>query len=445
VILLNGNGERAPAPSAPNSCVFSCRSLPLPPPPPAVNAVVCPSYACLVADSEPWRDESRRKAKLDVISRLRQRTSRPSDPGILMVPHRSKGWTGNAERQRKRTNVSFVSFSIRGVQFVRFGSNWKKPDTRDSFTLERPPIALHFCPRLWTTARRPPRDVIEERVVLRQQCRSKLCMHYTRAARRVTVINERRAETRRARSKRDINTALSVPRSRINLSSNLLDKSECDSSIAGSPATSYARAVPFPSPPLPAPPSRPPPASSPPHKRRVFGGKQDCKILPVRSLFERADEYGKLNGMEGGRGQGAFIWEMERSPGPAGRLFANVSPPLAVSTSQTSLNRDNLQLVLNSMHKYQPRIHLVKRPDSGTAKPIVDLEKEPHKTFIFPEAIFTAVTAYQNQLVSFTLFLATVTLPPFLLRSRSLSLSLSLCPFLLLSFLVVLFFAFSRS
>lgn len=75
---------------------------------------------------------------------------------------------------------------------------------------------------------------------------------------------------------------------------------------------------------------------------------------------------------------------------------------------------DNLQLVLNSMHKYQPRIHLVKRPDSGTAKSIVDLEKEPHKTFIFPEAIFTAVTAYQNQLVSFTLFLATVTLPPFL-------------------------------
>lgn len=75
---------------------------------------------------------------------------------------------------------------------------------------------------------------------------------------------------------------------------------------------------------------------------------------------------------------------------------------------------DYLQLVLNSMHKYQPRIHLVKRPDSSTAKPIVDLEKEPHKTFIFPEAIFTAVTAYQNQLVSFTLFLATVTLASFL-------------------------------
>lgn len=57
-----------------------------------------------------------------------------------------------------------------------------------------------------------------------------------------------------------------------------------------------------------------------------------------------------------------------------------------------------LQLVLNSMHKYQPRIHIVKRSD-GASGNIVDLENEEYKTFIFPETIFTAVTAYQNQLV----------------------------------------------
>lgn len=56
------------------------------------------------------------------------------------------------------------------------------------------------------------------------------------------------------------------------------------------------------------------------------------------------------------------------------------------------------QLVLNSMHKYQPRIHLVKRPE-GASGQIVDLENEEYKTFIFPETVFTAVTAYQNQLV----------------------------------------------
>nr|CAD7457804.1 unnamed protein product [Timema tahoe] len=59
-----------------------------------------------------------------------------------------------------------------------------------------------------------------------------------------------------------------------------------------------------------------------------------------------------------------------------------------------------MQLVLNSMHKYQPRIHLVKRHESQGNSPITDLEAEEFKTFIFPESVFTAVTAYQNQLVS---------------------------------------------
>lgn len=52
------------------------------------------------------------------------------------------------------------------------------------------------------------------------------------------------------------------------------------------------------------------------------------------------------------------------------------------------------------MHKYQPRIHLVLRREGAVNAPIVDLEQEEFKTFIFPECVFTAVTAYQNQLVS---------------------------------------------
>ncbi|KAK8380967.1 hypothetical protein O3P69_008112 [Scylla paramamosain] len=56
-------------------------------------------------------------------------------------------------------------------------------------------------------------------------------------------------------------------------------------------------------------------------------------------------------------------------------------------------------IVLNSMHRYQPRIHLVRRQDAGQG-PISDLDLEDHKTFIFPETVFTAVTAYQNQLIT---------------------------------------------
>jgi T-box protein 20 len=62
------------------------------------------------------------------------------------------------------------------------------------------------------------------------------------------------------------------------------------------------------------------------------------------------------------------------------------------------------QIVLNSMHRYQPRIHLILRSDmSSSNAPVTDLEMEKHRTFVFPECIFTAVTAYQNQLVSVSL------------------------------------------
>ena len=59
-----------------------------------------------------------------------------------------------------------------------------------------------------------------------------------------------------------------------------------------------------------------------------------------------------------------------------------------------------MQIVLNSMHKYQPRIHLVKVSDI-TKMPITSLEDEEYRTFAFQETIFIAVTAYQNQLVRF--------------------------------------------
>lgn len=59
------------------------------------------------------------------------------------------------------------------------------------------------------------------------------------------------------------------------------------------------------------------------------------------------------------------------------------------------------QIVLNSMHRYQPRIHLV-RLAHGQSIPSnpKDLQELDHKTYVFPETVFTAVTAYQNQLIT---------------------------------------------
>ena len=57
------------------------------------------------------------------------------------------------------------------------------------------------------------------------------------------------------------------------------------------------------------------------------------------------------------------------------------------------------------MHKYQPRVHIIKKPDEIKNNKLKlqlteDLEKLEYKTFVFPETEFIAVTAYQNQLIT---------------------------------------------
>ncbi|XP_043275573.1 T-box transcription factor TBX20-like [Venturia canescens] len=101
-------------------------------------------------------------------------------------------------------------------------------------------------------------------------------------------------------------------------------------------------------------------------------------------------------------------------PPAAPRLYAHPDSPFTgeqlrkqvVSFEKVKLTNNDMdkhgQIVLNSMHRYQPRIHLVKlrSHEDDKGHHISDLSKEEHKTFIFPEAIFTAVTAYQNQLIT---------------------------------------------
>ncbi|VDD83627.1 unnamed protein product [Mesocestoides corti] len=50
--------------------------------------------------------------------------------------------------------------------------------------------------------------------------------------------------------------------------------------------------------------------------------------------------------------------------------------------------------ILNSMHKYQPRFHLVK------AKDVMRLPYSAFHSFSFPETVFVAVTAYQNEMIT---------------------------------------------
>lgn len=59
-------------------------------------------------------------------------------------------------------------------------------------------------------------------------------------------------------------------------------------------------------------------------------------------------------------------------------------------------------IVLQSLHKYQPRLHIMEVKEDGTEDPFRRCKAQ---TFIFPETQFIAVTAYQNADVSH-LFLA---------------------------------------
>lgn len=53
-----------------------------------------------------------------------------------------------------------------------------------------------------------------------------------------------------------------------------------------------------------------------------------------------------------------------------------------------------MQIVLNSMHKYQPRLHVFRYLNKKDVEKVHSVD--------FPETEFMAVTAYQNDLVSLT-------------------------------------------
>jgi hypothetical protein len=52
-----------------------------------------------------------------------------------------------------------------------------------------------------------------------------------------------------------------------------------------------------------------------------------------------------------------------------------------------------LKIILNSMHRYIPRLHIVQATDTYS------MRTGPLSTFIFDETVFIAVTAYQNDQV----------------------------------------------
>uniref|UniRef100_A0A8C2WBW5 T-box transcription factor 22 n=1 Tax=Cyclopterus lumpus TaxID=8103 RepID=A0A8C2WBW5_CYCLU len=63
---------------------------------------------------------------------------------------------------------------------------------------------------------------------------------------------------------------------------------------------------------------------------------------------------------------------------------------------------DKGHIILQSMHKYKPRVHVIRHDPRMDLSQIQSLPAEGVHSFSFPETEFTTVTAYQNQQVTLT-------------------------------------------
>nr|XP_057934976.1 T-box transcription factor TBX18 [Doryrhamphus excisus] len=62
---------------------------------------------------------------------------------------------------------------------------------------------------------------------------------------------------------------------------------------------------------------------------------------------------------------------------------------------------DQGHIILHSMHKYQPRVHVIQKECGEELSPVKAVPAgEGTRTFCFPETVFTTVTAYQNQQIT---------------------------------------------
>jgi hypothetical protein len=65
-----------------------------------------------------------------------------------------------------------------------------------------------------------------------------------------------------------------------------------------------------------------------------------------------------------------------------------------------------LKIILNSMHKYIPRLHIIQAVNSSNNDTKLSMAPFDNvNIFVFPETQFIAVTAYQNEQVNIYIFL----------------------------------------
>jgi len=82
------------------------------------------------------------------------------------------------------------------------------------------------------------------------------------------------------------------------------------------------------------------------------------------------------------------------SPSSGAKWMSSVTSFHKVKITNNATASKPGQIVLNSLHKYQPRIHIVR------AANVADVTEEDSMIFVFPETSFMAVTAYQSEQIT---------------------------------------------
>ncbi|XP_073335701.1 T-box transcription factor TBX2b-like [Pagrus major] len=137
----------------------------------------------------------------------------------------------------------------------------------------------------------------------------------------------------------------------------------------------------------------------PPFKVRVDGLDETAKyilLMDIVAVDECRYKFHNSRWMVAGKADPEMPKRMYIHPDSPSKGEQWMSKPVAFHKLKLTNNISDKHgfTILNSMHKYQPRFHIVRAND------IMKLPYSTFRTYVFPETEFIAVTAYQNEKIT---------------------------------------------
>ncbi|KAG7223332.1 hypothetical protein INR49_015688 [Caranx melampygus] len=137
----------------------------------------------------------------------------------------------------------------------------------------------------------------------------------------------------------------------------------------------------------------------PPFKVRVEGLDETAKYILLMDIVAVDDcryKFHNSHWMVAGKADPEMPKRMYIHPDSPSKGEQWMSKPVAFHKLKLTNNISDKHgfTILNSMHKYQPRFHIVRAND------IMKLPYSTFRTYVFPETEFIAVTAYQNEKIT---------------------------------------------